>query len=419
MCGRMGWHTRWLLCWLLAFALLAASIAARISAYPIIVSDYSEFFASWLSTLAHAPGLSAMTTPFSDYPPLYLYLFKILTIVPVDGLYAVKTLSFIFEIVIAAAAAWIVGKTAPHAYSRSEVFLVFAVMLSIPTLVINGSLWGQVDSLYAAFVLLSLCAMLRSQPLAASVLYGTALSFKIQAIFFLPVFLGYLFQDVRLLRYLPLVPAVYVISVIPAWLAGASLPYLLTVYLRQANEYPLLSLNSPSVFASTQGLPIPPVAQGLFFWAGIAVAGMYAAYIAYRTMRLPLSGVSSWLYFTLLSVMAIPYFLPRMHERYFYLADMFSVIYAFYVPKHWYIPVFVVLSSFIAYTAFLSHEIPGFAMLYKCTDVGLSSLLMFIAFFPLVVALPDPEGEFAAEHRNLGNMKFTELQPLSSQDAHS
>jgi Gpi18-like mannosyltransferase len=378
------------ICRLLTLGLLAASAAARFFAYPTIVSDYTAFFARWLSALAHAPGLSALATPFSNYPPLYLYLFKLLTAVPINGLYGIKTLSLVFEVVIAAAAAWMVGKSAPRAYSRRELFLIFAVMLSIPTLLINGSLWGQVDSLYAAFVLLSLLALVQKRPLAAAILYGVALSFKVQAIFFLPVFLGYLLRDIRRFAYVLILPAVYVISVMPAWLAGASLPYLLTVYLRQADQYPSLSLNSPSVFAFTQGLQIPPLPQGLLSWAGIAAAATYASYIAYRIMRFPPADAASWLYFTLLSVVAIPYFLPHMHERYFYLADMFSVIYAFYVPRHWYIPILVVPSSLIAYSAFLSREVAWFGTAYKYADLRHASLLMLLALLALVIRLPQP-----------------------------
>jgi Gpi18-like mannosyltransferase len=377
------------MCWLLAFVLLAASIVVRIFVYPIVVSDYTAFFANWLSALAHAPGLSALATPFANYPPLYLYLFKLLTLIPVGGLYGIKTLSLIFEVIIAAVTAWIVGKTAPDAHSRGGLFLVFAIMLSVPTLLINGSLWGQVDSLYAAFVLLSLFALVCKRPLAAAILYGVAVSLKIQAIFFLPVFLGYFLWDVRRFGYLLIVPVAYVISVIPAWLAGASLPYLLTVYLRQANEYPALSMNSASMFAFTQGVQFSSTALGLLSAAGIAIAGLYAAYIAYRVARSQPADATSSLYFALLSAVALPYFLPHMHERYFYLADMFSVIYAFYVPRHWYIPIFVVLSSFIAYSAFLSREVAWFAMVYQYADVRIASLLMLLALLLLVVTPPD------------------------------
>jgi Gpi18-like mannosyltransferase len=34
---------------------------------------------------------------------------------------------------------------------------------------------------------------------------------------------------------------------------------------------------------------------------------------------------------------AIPFFLPAIHERYFYLADVVSIIYAFYFPRYFYL----------------------------------------------------------------------------------
>ena len=50
---------------------------------------------------------------------------------------------------------------------------------------------------------------------------------------------------------------------------------------------------------------------------------------------------------------AIPFFLPHMHERYFYLADVLSVCYAAAHPRRFYAPVIVLLGSFNGYCAYL------------------------------------------------------------------
>ena len=50
----------------------------------------------------------------------------------------------------------------------------------------------------------------------------------------------------------------------------------------------------------------------------------------------------------LLSVLLAPYLLPHMHERYFYAADLLSLIYWFCYPRRWYVPLGVVgCSSYV------------------------------------------------------------------------
>ncbi len=54
------------------------------------------------------------------------------------------------------------------------------------------------------------------------------------------------------------------------------------------------------------------------------------------------------------SVLLVPYLLPAMHERYFYLADALTVISAFYLPRRlWALPVLEQFASFMSYMPFL------------------------------------------------------------------
>lgn len=59
------------------------------------------------------------------------------------------------------------------------------------------------------------------------------------------------------------------------------------------------------------------------------------------------------IHFAMLSVLAVPFLLPHMHERYFYVADVFAVIYAVLYRKRWPVPVIVVASSFLVYGMYL------------------------------------------------------------------
>ena len=72
---------------------------------------------------------------------------------------------------------------------------------------LNSAAWGQCDSIYAAFCLGSLYFLLRGRTWWACVFFGLALSFKLQAIFFLPALLIVLVVNRQRLLALLAVPA--------------------------------------------------------------------------------------------------------------------------------------------------------------------------------------------------------------------
>ena len=57
-------------------------------------------------------------------------------------------------------------------------------------------------------------------------------------------------------------------------------------------------------------------------------------------------------------VIGVPFLLPGMHERYFYLADVVTVVLAFYRPQLWPVPVLVQAASLLSYGPFLFSTAP-------------------------------------------------------------
>lgn len=55
----------------------------------------------------------------------------------------------------------------------------------------------------------------------------------------------------------------------------------------------------------------------------------------------------------LLTVLSVPFFLPKMHDRYFFPADVLSIAFAWYWPQFFYIPIAVIGASSLAYLPFL------------------------------------------------------------------
>ena len=77
-------------------------------------------------------------------------------------------------------------------------------------------------------------------------------------------------------------------------------------------------------------------------------------------------------------VLLVPFVLPGMHERYFYLADVLTVVLAFYRPRLWYVPLLVQAASLLSYLPFLFWEMPHrpFVDLRLLTTLMLAALLV-------------------------------------------
>lgn len=366
--------------------LLFASSVARLVSYPVITTDYTYFLAKWFSALAQNHGLSAFKKPFADYAPLYLYALKLLTFIPAPSLYSIKTFSLLFDIALAWLAVLIVKKVQPVLPGGTQ-FFIFALMMSVPTFVLNDSLWGQSDIVYAAFAVASLYFILSDRPLYATLFFALAVSIKVQAVFFFPVLLGYLIAR-RAWWQLLWIPALYLLTILPAWFAGGSFSYWFFIYLHQAGEYSGLSISSQSIFAFVTNLPLTALQTDLLFYAGIIAALACAAALTFAVVRTPHTLYARLVLLSFLCAASLPYVLPRMHERYFFLADVFSILYALLLPRQWYLPVTVVFASLLSYMPFLSAQVVWFSAFH--VDLRVPSALMFIA---IAVALLDLFGE--------------------------
>ncbi len=52
------------------------------------------------------------------------------------------------------------------------------------------------------------------------------------------------------------------------------------------------------------------------------------------------------------STLLIPFVLPKMHQRYFFPADILSIVFGFYFPAYFYVPLVINMVSFFSYQYF-------------------------------------------------------------------
>jgi Gpi18-like mannosyltransferase len=331
-----------------AAVVVIAAAALRMALLNYETGD-GRIFLSWYSHIASNGGFAALKDiSFANYNVTYLYLLAGLSYLPVTPLIGIKIVSALFDFLLGYFVYRIVALRYPGKWWP---VLAGAITLFLPTVVVNASMWGQADAMYAAFAVGGVYFVLRKRPWMACVFIGVAFALKLQTVFLFPLLLLLV-----LLRYLPwksllAIPLVYVVLDIPALIIGTSPSQLLEVYVSQTGTFDLLTLNAPNVY---QYLGTSVTSSALRI-AGILLTGflVLALVIAVWWRRVELSATRIILAATV-SVLLVPYFLPAMHERYFFLADALTVVAAFYLPrKLWALPVLEQFASFFAYLPFL------------------------------------------------------------------
>ncbi|MFF5182559.1 glycosyltransferase 87 family protein [Streptomyces sp. NPDC000345] len=353
---------------LTVYTTVAAALSARIFLTPGTSGDYVIFLEPWYRHLSAHGGFRALADPgFSDYNVPYLYLLAALTYLPLPALAGIKWLSVLFDLALAYYTFRIVTRLRPVP-SRAG-FGAAAVVLFLPTVVTNSGWWGQCDAVYAAFLVGGVHHVLGRRPWWACAFFGIALAFKFQAVFLFPFLLVLVLVGRVPWRSLLAVPGAYLALDVPALLLGADPWRLLTVYARQTDTYQLLSLQAPSVYEFVS----VPGDTGPVRTAGVLAAGVLVSLLtglAVWSLRRGRSGApdaapgapgltdTHVVLLAACSAIVVPFLLPSMHERYFYVADVLSVVAAFVLPRRlWYVPVLVQLASFGSYLKCNSAEL--------------------------------------------------------------
>jgi Gpi18-like mannosyltransferase len=347
--GRLPRSTSQRLLFLVLVGLI--SLLVRIPLLNFESGDYQDFLLPWYEFIRNNGGFSALSEPFSNYNAPYLYLLLGLTYLPVPPLLAIKLGSISFEIVLG----YFVYKIVKIRYPRSWTpDLVTALVLLLPTVTINSAMWAQADAIYAAFAVGGVYFMCRAKWGFAALLIGVAVAIKAQAVFLLPVLLVAVLKGVAPWRILGIVPSVYLLLDLPATIAGADLRRLLLIYLEQAGTYQQLSLNAPNLYEFFGFLEAWSSAK---MW-GLGCAALVTAAAVILASRSPAELNSSQVVLAASSsVLLLPFILPGMHERYFYLADVLTVVAASFFPRElWMAPVLTQLGSFFFISSFSCWE---------------------------------------------------------------
>lgn len=294
-------------------------------------------FIGWGRQLAQT-GLADFYSPdrWCDYLPGYLYVLWMLGHIPVPSPieitqpftawisfdYALFKLPAMFADV---AAAWIVWRVVRGEIDKPR-YWVAALYLFNPAILINSTIWGQVDGFHALFILLGLYLLSRHRVVLAAVALGYAVSIKPHAAVVLPVAAAYAWrQNIdtrRVIATVIIVPLVFVATFLPfaGWSPIRAVELVRERFTATAEQYQYATINAMNLWYLC-GLNWRPDGDPVWLnltprvWAMVLVGMSCAftmAWVIQRQRRTALWTASGLLF------LALFLFVTRAHERHLF-----------------------------------------------------------------------------------------------------
>ena len=313
--------------------------------------DYQDWIRVWLNSLRDNGAWKGLGQAIwsCNYNVPYLYILALITKCSIYDLYLVKLTSILFDVLLAFFTMRLVGLFRESPARRLTAFIG---ILWLPTVFLNGALWGQCDVIYAAFAVLGVYLALADRPGWSVAAVAVSISFKLQGIFLLPAYLAFFIGRKIKLRHFFVFPAAYIVTILPAVVAGRDFRELLTLYYHNTSTIgDGLNYNASSLYALFDFSAMSGQAASRI---GILLAAFFCLSV-YLWLFLRMEEINSRVLMgvCVLFCIGVPFLLPHMHDRYFFLADVLTFALAVIAPRTSPIPLLVSFGSLLGYHAYL------------------------------------------------------------------
>lgn len=328
------------------------SLIIRVSYLFVMSGDYINFLKPWVEQIKELNGFYSLRENIGNYNIPYMIILTIISYFKCAPLVPIKIVSIIFDFVCAIASYKIIYKITED---KEKACLSGALITLLPTVIINGSMWGQCDSIYCAFVLFSIYFLLDKKYITSFIMLGIAFAFKIQTLFILPLFVLLLFREKKIKWYYFLfIPLVNFVLCLPAIIGGRKVLDVLTIYFNQMEYYEKLVMNFPNIYVILEKFKFTINYSNIITLLGIGstLIIFFAVWVLVIIKKVDFNfektiAIGIW------SIMIATFFLPRMHDRYMFVADILSIIWFVIYKKKAIVPVAVNTVSLITYLSYL------------------------------------------------------------------
>ena len=333
------------------------AIVVRFIGYDMVTEDMELAFLPWFKTMKEGGGLYSLSRQIGDYSLLYQTIIALLTYIDASPIYLFKTLSVIFDFLIAFSSAYFVSNYCKdesvhdNTIGESKLFcLTYSCVLFLPTIVMNSGFWGQCDSIYTFFLLWSVWFLYKNRINYSFFMLGLALAFKFQTILLFPLFIYYYFSQKRYSLLSPL------ITLCTFWFSGIVVYFYrqkifdsVDVYSNQVVMFKRLWINVPSFWALTKA------SYHDFFWFAIflTISLLCVFFLMFVTGTIKMKSFEEIIQVAVLIEWTCIIFLPAMHERYTYVLDLLLLLLAIINNKFIMYAFIAVIASCISYSNYL------------------------------------------------------------------
>ncbi len=364
--------------------ILVGIVVCYAAVWPYPAYDIGRWLVPWFDIFLDQGRIQAFADPFGNYTPPYLYLLSFTTLF--TGLLSKITLIKLLSVVSVGVLILSIRHLLKTLHAPRPTEGAIWVCL-LPTAVCNAPLLGQCDGFWTAAAVMAIAEAVKRRAVPMLIWCGVAISFKAQAVFFAPLIVGLLINRKIPFALWPIPVAVYAAMMVPAWLVGWPALDLATVYVRQfqwGGEF-IGNAANPWTLVNT------PRAMG-YFWIGyvaaiVATTGMIVAFSRRRLATRDLLEAA------ILSSAVLPFLLPKMHERFFFLADILSFALAWLVRDRSSVvlAMTIQISSMMAVWAYL---VKSWAFVQIGAGLMLVAIIMVCVrlFWPSQAALNGAEG---------------------------
>jgi Gpi18-like mannosyltransferase len=360
------------------------AIAIHISGISNTSGDWIFNYSAWYQELKENGGLLALGRTIGDYPYGFNFLLACFTYITVSPMEGFKTFIFLFNVLSAIMSYFIVYEiNKENTNVRNYSSIAYACLLLLPSVFLNTSYWGQVDTMYIAFLLIAIYFMVKGKYSMALFFVGISLSLKQTAIFIIPVLAVLYLRENKLsiLKFLNILLGFFLMS-LPSILLGKSIKDVLSPYLgfgtgitdsivvNFSNIYYLITPDPTWASWVVSDMFTKIGVRFCIFIIGIVILIMY-----YR--KIDLSGSNILLVITVF-VVIICNLLPGIHDRYMLLADVTSILYIISSKKYknMWIPIYI---NFVSIFNILSY-LRGISEAVSNTRIILTQLIAIVFF---------------------------------------